>query len=158
RYQGLVLRRVIFTYTSLRGYLSDQIREFGFYRMRLGESLSVMATPPEETVNQATSAFLYPVGCANLDDAVKHLFPEATPAELEELDRRFQELIQEQFQSLKHVCSTSAYALKALETLMLTETEAYVGARLAGTDVVQTYFSHHTTDDSALEGIVRAFG
>src|SRR5690606_21510722 len=37
RYQSLVLRRVIELYVTLRGQLSDLVREVGFVRQRLGE-------------------------------------------------------------------------------------------------------------------------
>ena len=35
RYQSMILRRLSSLYTSLRGYLSDQVREMNFYRLRL---------------------------------------------------------------------------------------------------------------------------
>ena len=46
RYQMLVLKRVHMVYTSLRGYLSDQMREIGFCRTRLTELIQALERPP----------------------------------------------------------------------------------------------------------------
>jgi serine/threonine protein kinase len=155
RYQSLMLRRVNYTYTSLRGFLSDQVREIGFYRIRLGELLSAIQRPAaaDEVTGEANGKSLYPAGCTTLEQAVNHLFPEATPEELEELDRRMQNLLQQQFVSLRHVCTTPTVPLKRLEAAMLAEAEAFVSKRLNGTDVVSTYFNLHTNEGSALGAI-----
>jgi serine/threonine protein kinase len=159
RYQGLVLRRVIYTYTSLRGYLSDQIRELGFYRVRLGELLADFQrpSPRASTLNLPNGSFLYPAGCTTLDQAVQQLFPEATAAEFEDLDRRMQALLEHQFLSLRHVCSTPTLPMRNLEVAMLEEAEAYVANRLTGTDVVATYFTRYPGESASQEGLRQAF-
>src|SRR5262249_28763883 len=47
RYQGLVLQQVSALYVSLRGQLSDQLREVDFCRARLGELLGMFDNPSE---------------------------------------------------------------------------------------------------------------
>jgi hypothetical protein len=159
RYQSLVLRTVNYTYTSLRGYLSDQIREVGFFRLRLGELAASFqrAGSKESSGATATHSLLFPVGCSNLDEAVDNLFPEMTKEELGELDRRIQCMIQQQFMSLKYVCTTSTHLIRNLEERMLAEVENFVADRLDGTNVVETFFSRYNDEDAALEGIVQAF-
>jgi hypothetical protein len=46
RYQGLLLQQLIAAYVSLRGQLSDQLREINFCRVRLGELLGRFGGPP----------------------------------------------------------------------------------------------------------------
>jgi hypothetical protein len=159
RYQGMVLRRVLYTFTSLRGFLSDQIRELGFYRVRLGELLSNLQRPSLRTLTLGlpNGRFLYPPGCGTLDEAVQHLFPEPTPAEFDDLDRRMQSLIEHQFRSLRHICATPTLPIRNLETAMLTEVEAYVSARLTETDVVATYRTLYPGELAAREGLRHAF-
>jgi serine/threonine protein kinase len=159
RYQALVLRRVIYTYTSLRGFLSDQIREIGFYRLRLGELLSAFENPLSQPQEQrpVTSRFLFPVGCQTLEEAVDQLVPEATSEELEELDRRLQNLLRQQFVSLRHVCMTPSILMRNLELAMLAEAEAFVGTRLIRTNVVDTFFSLHPNEAEAQADLLQAF-
>jgi hypothetical protein len=45
RYEGLLLQQLIGAYVSLRGQLSDQLREINFCRLRLGELLSKFGGP-----------------------------------------------------------------------------------------------------------------
>ncbi len=75
RFQSLIIRRVIYTYTGLRGFLSDQVRELGFYRMRLNELAAALQAPITSDVNSLVSngEVVLPVGCHSLNDAVKQL-------------------------------------------------------------------------------------
>ena len=159
RYQNMVLRKVNYTYTSLRGYLSDQVREVGFYRLRLRELAACFerAGVHETSDKTATRILLYPVGCNQLDDAVNNLFPEMTTEELAELDCRIQRMIQQQFMSLKYICTTSAHLVRDLENAMLAEVEQFVADRLHGTNVVKTFFDRYPEEDAALDRIVHAF-
>src|SRR5205807_8234500 len=69
RYQGLVLRRVNMAYTSLRGYLSDQVRDVSFCRARLGELTQGLEDPAdaERGDDQVPGrCLLFPAGCRSL--------------------------------------------------------------------------------------------
>ena len=75
RYQALLLRRVTDVYVSVRGQLSEQMREVNFCRQRLGELVRIF----EETASAARSSdpvpgmCLLPSGCRSLDDAIQRL-------------------------------------------------------------------------------------
>jgi serine/threonine protein kinase len=159
RYQALVLRRVIFTFTSLRGYLSDQIREIGFFRLRFGELLAAFERPVASDTATANlnGTFLFPPGCETLEEAVGQLVPEATSAELDDLDQRMQNLIGQQFGSLRNVCMTPSIPIRNLELAMLTETEAFVSNRLTQTNAVDTFFNLYADDASAEKELDAAF-
>ena len=149
RYQSLVLRRVILANTSLRGYLSDQVREIGYYRLRIGELLSAFGQSARPASAAELTGTLYPPACDTIDEAVEHLFPQATAGELETLDRRMQALIEEQFISLRHVCATPTLPLRRLELAMLGQAEALVTARLAETNAGSAFFDIFPGDAAA---------
>src|SRR5262249_31951490 len=84
RYQALVLRQVTALYVSMRGQLSDQIREVGYCRQRLAELLDQLAedaapkSAPGKTAGRRPAAeavpsggrCLFPEGCQDLEESV----------------------------------------------------------------------------------------
>ena len=75
RYQSLILQQITRLYVSLRGLLSDQLREIGFCRHRLTELLDLLrpAAGTNPSLLPAGGKCLLPKGCAALDDAVQHI-------------------------------------------------------------------------------------
>jgi len=86
---------------------------------------------------------LYPSGCTSLPQAMELLEESVTPAELQELDRRIQGMIQRQFTALVHVCMTSANVIRGLLAALLQETEAFLGSRLEDANVVEMFLAQH---------------
>src|SRR5262249_51810943 len=124
RYQSLILQRVNALYLSLRGQLSDQLREVDFCRARLGELLGVFEgaapggrKPPALTAERC----LLPRGCASLDEAVRKLADGVTGKHLHELDRKVQTMLSKQFRALVQVCMTAGNVLRTLAPAMLEE-------------------------------------
>ena len=74
RYQSLVLQRVNTLYVSLRGQLSDQLREVDFCRARLGELVTTFEDPREaarRADGPTAGRCPLPEGCKSLDEAVR---------------------------------------------------------------------------------------
>jgi hypothetical protein len=159
RYHSLVLRGTNYIFTSLRGYLSDQITDTSFYRVRLGELLRVLTGPgPYDRPESAEGVrHVYPPGCDTLEDVLELLFPGSTAAEIQEIDRRMQLMIQEHFVSLKQVSTNTANVVRKLAAAMVAEMVAYLGTRIAGDNVVEMYLNRHPDAAAALEGLTRAF-
>ncbi len=159
RYQSLVLRRLTFTYTSLRGHLSDQIREAGFLRLRLGELLMGLQRPGshEFSATPPNGALLLPPDCTTLDQAISHMLPELTPKEWAALDGQMQDLIQQQFRSLRFVCANSSNLLRNLSAAMLVQAEAFVSGRVGETGAVDAFFARYPDAEAVREGLMQAF-
>jgi serine/threonine protein kinase len=159
RYQSLVLRRLNFTYTSLRGHLSDQIREAGFLRLRLGELLTGLQRPGAREYSAAppNGALLLPPDCTTLDQGITQVLPDLTADDWVALDNQVQELIQQQFRSLKFVCTNSANLLRNLADAMLTKAEAFVTGRLCGTNAADAFFARYPDAETARDGLMQAF-
>jgi hypothetical protein len=160
RYQTMVLRRVSFVLTSLRGYFSDQIRELNFSRLRLADLLSpFLAHAAAGRLDRHWhSRDIYPADCNTLEETLDRIFPPGGPAELADLERRVQASIQEQLGSLHEICTTQANVLKNVETIMLEQALVFAAQRMQRTGVMDVYLQSHSRPEEALLGMTSAFG
>ena len=153
------MQRITALYVSLRGLLSDQLREVDFCRARL-QDLTALFTEAAGVKNgpqptPGAGRYLSANGCKSVDDAVKQLEAAVGPEELVELDKRMQALIRTQFKALLHVCVTSANVLKSLAPAMHKEARAFLRARLGDSGVADIYLQQFQVgqngDDTRLE-------
>src|SRR5205814_739580 len=88
RYQSLVLQQVLSVYVSLRGCLTDVLREINFCRVRVQELLGHLEgdSKPERSTDVASQSpmvegrvrHLFPQGWKDLKDAVERVLSELT--------------------------------------------------------------------------------
>jgi hypothetical protein len=158
RSQGLLLERVASVYVSLRGQLSDQVREVGYCRNRLADLCKLWdgaakdgkpaadrpgapAAPGSGLPASLADSFgrsILPTGCATPEDAVRRLLEGVNAEELDQLDQRLQGQIREQFTALVHVCLNSV-PLKTFAAALAQETEAFLAGKLAGLNVLDMF-------------------
>jgi eukaryotic-like serine/threonine-protein kinase len=147
RYQALILQQVMTVCVGLRGQLTDQLREIGFCRTRLGELLGLLADPKNvfgpDRLPSKVGRSLIPPGCKTLDEAVQQIEKGISPDDLLALDQRIQPVLKRQFRALVQVCLGSSQALHTLKPLILHEAESFLDARLANADVVQMYLGQY---------------
>jgi serine/threonine protein kinase len=147
RYQSLILQRVTSLYLSLRGGVSDQLREVDYCRARLGELRDLFRDPKNLAAasadKPASGRFIFGDGCQSLQDAVLKLDAGVCDAELLELDGRIQKLIRKQFKALVDVCYTrAANVLRALAPAMHGEASSFLRNRLGDANVVGIYLEN----------------
>jgi serine/threonine protein kinase len=158
RYQSLILQHITGLYVSLRGLLSDQMREIGFCRQRLSELADLVddrrppadpySLPQLESVAQLNECLL-PGGCETLDEAVKQLDSEVSAEDLRAFDEKMQILLRGQYRALVNVCLATSNILKALAPTMQGEAEAFLAGRLDQANVVDLYLARHQAADGA---------
>ncbi len=160
RLQGLVLQRVFFAYVSLRGALSDQLREVNYCRERLLEMKRKLDNAPTEhaflTETMLTRALL-PDGCRTVAESVEAIRQRLSTEDINELDRRVQLLINQDFSSLAQVCLGSANRLKELERAMMRLAMEFVGGRIGNSQVADIYLGQYQKDDQIREDLVNMF-
>jgi hypothetical protein len=143
RYHSLVLTHLNRLYVGLRGHLSDQIREVGFCRARLGE-LQLLLQPSGPVTKEGTAAgdrALFPPGCLDLREAVEQNSRSITADDLLCFDERIQDWIKTHCQALLEVCMGSSTMVKNLAPALLQEADAFLGERLQGASVAEMYVS-----------------
>ena len=160
RLQGLVLQRVFAGYVSLRGALSDQLREVNYCRERLLEMKRKLDdVHPEHTSLMETmlTRALLPDGCRTVAESVESIRKKFTQEDINDLDRRVQQLINQDFSSLVQVCLGSANRLKELERAMVRLAEEFVAGRVGNSQVADIYLAQYEKDDQVREDLVNMF-
>lgn len=149
RYQSLVLQHITRLYVSLRGLLSDQIREVGFCRQRLGELAGLVENirkpveEPRARPGPSAEKCLLPPGCTDLEDAQQKLEDRISADDLLRFDQNIQALIKEQFQALVHVCMGPSNVVKNLAPVMIQEAIGFLEPHLQGTNIAEMYLHQH---------------
>ena len=159
RYQSLVLRRVTVSLTSLRGFLSDQLREISFYRLRLRELLRLFeGGGKEESPESAWNVrSIFPGTCRTLEESLDQALPTVTLDRLQVLDTRVQNVIRQHFTGLAHVCTASSSLVEKLEGAMVAEMRAVVQEHFAAHCVVDMYLSRHPQDEEAIDDLAMTY-
>jgi len=159
RYQSLVLRQLARIYVSLRGLLSEQVREVHFVRNRLTELARTFEEreAPGRSSDPVPGMCLLPSGCRSVSDAIQRLLDGFAPPDVKDLDQRIQDLITEQYTSLVNICLASGNLIESLRQAMLQQAEAFAGSRLVGTNVVEMFLTQHADESRALHAIENAF-
>jgi hypothetical protein len=166
RFQSLVLQELSRAYVSLRGNLSDQLREINFCRVRLGELLHVFSeegpvegspSPEGRPGPGSPVRHLFPVGSRTLEEAVEHTLEAVSPAEFQELDQQVQAMIRQQFRALVHVCMSSANVLKNVHAAMEQEVGSKVELRVGPADVAGLFLEQYPNEEEAMNELLTAF-
>lgn len=161
RYQSLILRRVAAVFTTLRGKLSDQVRELTFCRQRLAELTRALAggaaAAPAAGAAPSHAMTLIPAGCSTLEEAIEEFLGSIEPEEVRALDQDIQKMIQEQFGSLLQVCLTSGNIVKALEAAMMQIVVPALAGRVTDLNVVEMFLGHYGEEDAAVGEVANAY-
>jgi serine/threonine protein kinase len=160
RYQCLILQRAVAIFLSLRGQLSDQMREVGFCRNRLLELSKSFGQAPGRSTGHTSwkgkdaghpglARYLFPAGCSSLEDSIASLLETVTEEQLQDLDQRMETLIRRDFTALVHVCLAAANMLRNLEQAMQKEAETVLEGRVVGVNVTEMYLAQRNVEEDA---------
>ncbi len=152
RFQALMLQHVSASFVSLRGNLSDQLREVNFCRLRLGELLRMLEGPAgaKALAEEAEAGRrLFPAGCKSLAEAVEHFLGGLAPEAQQELEERAQLAIRDRFHSLVNICLTPANVLTDVEMALRETAREFVSAHLPRTDVAELFLQHNPDEERA---------
>jgi eukaryotic-like serine/threonine-protein kinase len=92
---------------------------------------------------------VFPQRCTDFDSAVRRFLNDLTADDVRQLEESVQGALTSKFGGLVNVCLASASALSALETLMQTEIEHALDARLTGIDVGQLFLEQYPEEATA---------
>lgn len=159
RYQSLVLYHVNRLYVSLRGHLSDQIREIGFCRQRLSELAGLFADKPAESPagvpSEKYEEHLLVTGAARVEDAIQSLEKQLGPDDMMALDQRAQTLIQNEFRALVQVCLGPSHVVKNLAPALQQLAENFLEPRLEGGSVAEIFVQRKGRVDAEVEDALK---
>jgi hypothetical protein len=150
RYQHLLLLRLTGLSLSLRGFLSDQVREVGFYREAISALQGSLAPPPG---GRPTAS----------DEPGVSTGRGETPLASEDwlrLDQQIQNAVAEHFRGAASPCSAAlaGKGLKELRALIVQEAEKFLAGRLPqGQDAAEHFLARHPSEEALGEAIQQAF-
>jgi hypothetical protein len=146
RLQSLVLQRVTSVFVSLRGQLSDDLRELNFCRGRLGKLQEYFESEPVDELGQddlAMARTLFPSNSRTLEEATAQMAEKFGPEQIHELDCQMQAVIRQHCSSLAHVCLSTSNLLPNVRQAMQNVAEAYVNGKLEQNSLTEMFFARY---------------
>jgi hypothetical protein len=139
RYEQILHQALISIFVSVRGKLSDQVKDLRFCRTRLSDMQKLFddQLKSQAQTQPATQEILLPPGCNTLNDAAQRTLKGVTSEQLAALDLRVQKAMQRQFQPLGQLCLLPGEWPRQLQTLMLQESEQYLEQLLPHQDAAE---------------------
>jgi hypothetical protein len=150
RLRQVLAQRQVGIYLSLRGCLSDQVKDLRFCRQQLNELQQMFVRPAVKDSHDAVRAVLLPHGCATLDEAVELVVAGFTGEELLRLDRNVQAALDRQFPPLAQASMQPGDILRQIGQAVTAEVEQYLNQVLPVPDVADLILGGREADDSAL--------
>jgi hypothetical protein len=153
RYQHVLLQRLIGIYVSMRGHLTDQSKELGFFRNRL-KDLQQLFPGPENASNapdplrprRSRYQKLLLKGAASFSWAVEQVVQAVTGEEQVRLDHLIQEAVQTQFTGVAQICQMPAERLKQVQTVMIEQAEAFLEQHLPQQDAAELFLKQQADE------------
>ncbi len=169
RYQSLVLQQVLAVYVSLRGCLTDELREINFCRARIQELLVHLSGDKSEDkpdpslqlppMTEGRVRYLFPQGWSNLKEAIDQVEKGLTPEDLLQLDAQLQQMIRSNpaFNSLVNVCVSSKNMTKELAQALKKDAVAFVEEKLGATDAARLFLAQSDDPEAVGEQLLTCF-
>ncbi len=162
RYRQVLHQRLAGVYLSLRGHLSDQVREFGFYRQALDAlQRAVREVPPDDPAESPSGAILSPVlplGCASPDEAAARIVKSLSPDEWARLDAAIQARVAERFNGLAAVLMAPTGAtVRAVGTAVVQEVQAFLAPREPRPDVAELFLARQPDEQAQQAELGKVF-
>ncbi len=156
RFQFLVLRKVQDCCVSLRGHLSEQIREVGFCRQRMTELSDLVRRHQISQCDQVQSStqyrrLLFPQGWQDLDKALDRYESELTARDLLTFDGIVQEYVKQHFNALLEVCMGAATMVRALAPAMVRMGQEYLEENFLSIDVAELLWQEKSSASNPAE-------
>ncbi|MBP3957752.1 protein kinase [Gemmata sp. G18] len=155
RFQALTFRQLVTTYQTVRDVLAGQVADVAVARQRMAAaSASVPDEPPEPP---ASLRRLMPPGCPTIGDAVDRFLKVLTDADLVEIDRRVQSVLEPETGGLFQVCLNSSAGVEGVIAVVFEETRAHLDQRLGEVGLASMFAERFRTPQQAERAIEQAY-
>ncbi len=155
RFQALTFRQMVTAYQIVRDVLSMQIADVAVARQRMATaSASVPDAPPEPP---ASLRRLMPPGCPTIGDAVNRFLKVLSDADLTDIDRRVQSVLEPETGGLFQVCLNSSSGVEDVIAVVFEETRAHLDQRLGEVGLASMFAERFRTPQQAERAIEQAY-
>lgn len=158
RYQSLILGLIQRLYVTMRGHLSDQIREVGFCRQRLGELGGLVAPSVEPAAPKAEyEKLLLPTDCTTVAEAAQIVDRQIAQDDLVTFDESVQQLICQHYRTLLQVCLGPSNLVRTLAPAMIHEAEKFLTPRFEAWNVADLWLPDPVNDQEIIDALTAAY-
>jgi serine/threonine protein kinase len=157
RFQAMTFRSLITLYQTVREALATQLADVSLARQRLDTSASIpnlSAAPPEPP---ATARRLMPGGCATIAEATDRFLAVLTEADLVEIDRRVQSVLEPALGGVFQACLNSAIGSEGVVSAVYEEARAHLDVRLGRVDLASMFAERYRTAQQAERAIEQTY-
>jgi hypothetical protein len=156
RFQALTVRQLVAVYQGVREALGNQLGDVSLARQRLAALATAVsvegADDPPVTFHR-----LMPPGCSTVGDAVERFLQVLTDADLAEIDRRVQAVLEPEAGGLLRVCLESGSGVQGVAGVVFEEARAHLDERLGEVGLAAMFAERFRTPHQAERAIEQAF-
>jgi hypothetical protein len=159
RYQAMIHQEQTELYIHLHANFHKYVRKVDCCRRRIADFLNGLedSAAARANVDLGLGQYLLPAGCRTLPEAVEKILSCLAAEELDEINRRVQEVIGRAFEAHLHVCTAPADFFKELEERVLNEVTAFAEAPLGRAHAAELYVAQRARDDRVNDELAGAF-
>ncbi|MCS6977180.1 MAG: protein kinase [Gemmatales bacterium] len=145
RYQQILHHGLVTVFLSIRGRLTDQIKDLRFCRTRFTDIQKLLdeSGKSDDDAYPKTYATLLPPGIKNIRDLASRVVQAITPDQMATLDQRVQQALQKQFQPLAQLCLQSGDWPRQLQSLLRQEVEHYLEEIVSPEDAAELFLAQN---------------
>ncbi|MCI0702918.1 MAG: protein kinase [Planctomycetia bacterium] len=153
RFQALTFRQMMTLYQALRDVLNARVTDVSVTRQRVATAAAVEDRPLDLPLSLRR---LMPTGCATIAEAVDRFVQSVTDADLTEIDRRIQSVLEPEGGGLFKVCQGTAAGTDGVIGLVFEEARTYLDARLGDVGLASMFAERFRTPQQAERAIEQA--
>lgn len=155
RFQAITFRHLVGIYQTARDELSGQVADIAVARQRMATASA--RVPDEAPDPPASLRRLMPVGCTTVREAVDRFLKVLTDADLTEIDRRVQAVLEPEAGGLFQVCLNSGPGVEGVIAVVFEETRAHLDDRLGEVGLSAMFAERFRTPQQAERAIEQAY-
>jgi hypothetical protein len=156
RFQALTSRQAVAVYQAMRESLSGQLADVALARQRMAALASAVSDDVIEDPPVALRR-LMPPGCSTIGQAVDRFLKVLTDADLTEIDRRVQSVLEPEAGGLLRVCLNSTAGVEGVVSVVFEEARAHLDARLGEVGLATMFAERFRTPQQAERAIEQAY-
>jgi eukaryotic-like serine/threonine-protein kinase len=156
RFQAVAYRFGVNVYQTVRDALASQLADVSAARQKV---VALTAALPDDApaADPAAHRKLMPPGCASVADAVALYLRAVTDADLAEIDRRVQQVLEASGGGLYQMCLNSSSGVESVANAVFEEARAHLDARLGEVDLAGMFAERFRTPQQAERAIEQAY-
>jgi len=156
RFQALTFRQLVVVYQTVRESLVAQLADVSSARQRMA-SIAAAHAAAEPLDVPVSLRQLMPPGCATIGDAVERFLKVLTDADMIEIDRRVQGVLEPEAGGLLQVCLNSTAGVEGVVNVVFEEARAYLDTRLGEVGLATMFAERFRTPQQAERAIEQAY-